>query len=133
MWIIGCDWHTRCQQIAAMDTTTGELVERRVEHQGGQVEQFYTALPGPGIEAGVPPERPASTQAHGHSRKIGSETDFFNISKGVGRVKSCFVLVFCFVSSTPLHLRSHAPLLGGSFAANRGSFSSLSNLALGPF
>ncbi len=54
MWIIGCDWHTRYQQIAAMDTTTGELVERRVEHHGGQVEQFYTALPGPariGIEA----------------------------------------------------------------------------------
>ncbi len=54
MWVIGCDWHTRYQQIAAMDTSTGELVERRVEHQGGQVEQFYTALPGPariGIEA----------------------------------------------------------------------------------
>ena len=54
MWIIGCDWHTRYEQIAAMNTTTGELMERRVEHEGGQVEKFYAALPQPvrvGIEA----------------------------------------------------------------------------------
>ena len=29
MWIIGCDLHTRYQQVAALNTTTGELVERR--------------------------------------------------------------------------------------------------------
>ncbi len=32
MLIIGCDFHTRFQQIAMMDTTTGELIERRLEH-----------------------------------------------------------------------------------------------------
>lgn len=54
MWIIGCDWHTRYQQIAAMVTTTGELMVRRVEHGRRQVEQVYAALPRPariGIEA----------------------------------------------------------------------------------
>jgi len=29
MLIIGCDFHTRYQQIAMMDQATGELVERR--------------------------------------------------------------------------------------------------------
>jgi transposase len=47
MWIIGCDWHTRYEQIAAMETTTGELMERRVELEGGQAEKFYAALPQP--------------------------------------------------------------------------------------
>ena len=37
-----------------METTTGELVERRLEHEGGEVRQFYAARPRPsrvGIEA----------------------------------------------------------------------------------
>jgi len=29
MLIIGCDFHTRYQQIAMMDTGTGELLEQR--------------------------------------------------------------------------------------------------------
>jgi len=33
MLIIGCDFHTRYQQIAMMDEATGELVERRLDHQ----------------------------------------------------------------------------------------------------
>jgi transposase len=54
MWIIGCDLHTRYQQIAALDSTTGELVEQRLEHAGDAVRRFYAALPRParvGIEA----------------------------------------------------------------------------------
>ena len=54
MWIIGCDLHTRYQQVAALDTTTGELLERRLSHEGSAVRQFYAALPQPsrvGIEA----------------------------------------------------------------------------------
>jgi len=31
MIIIGCDFHTRYQQIAMLNTETGELVERRLE------------------------------------------------------------------------------------------------------
>src|SRR5438445_4953798 len=54
MLIIGCDFHTRFQQIAMMDTTTGELVEHRLEHGTGEAERFYAALAAParvGIEA----------------------------------------------------------------------------------
>ncbi len=52
--IIGCDLHTRYQQIAMLDTDTGELVERRLEHENGEARAFYSALQGPvrvGIEA----------------------------------------------------------------------------------
>ncbi len=34
MRIIGCDFHTRYQQIAMLDTDTGELVERRLQRVG---------------------------------------------------------------------------------------------------
>ena len=54
MMIIGCDLHTRYQQIAMLDTETGELVERRLEHESGEARFFYAALQGQvrvGIEA----------------------------------------------------------------------------------
>lgn len=35
MKIVGCDLHTRYQQIAMLDKGTGELVERRLEHESG--------------------------------------------------------------------------------------------------
>jgi hypothetical protein len=46
MMIIGCDLHTRYQQIAMLDTETGELVERRLEHENGEARTFYAALRG---------------------------------------------------------------------------------------
>jgi len=46
MLIIGCDFHTRYQQIAMMDQSTGELVERRLEHENGEASAFYRSLPG---------------------------------------------------------------------------------------
>jgi hypothetical protein len=33
--IQGCDLHTRYQQIAMLDAETGELTERRPEHESG--------------------------------------------------------------------------------------------------
>jgi len=39
-----------------LDPTTGELVERRLEHENGEAEKFYRTLPGParvGIEATI--------------------------------------------------------------------------------
>jgi transposase len=54
MKIVGCDLHTRYQQIAMLDEETGELVERRLEHESGEARAFYAALAGPvrvGIEA----------------------------------------------------------------------------------
>lgn len=55
MLIIGCDFHTRYQQIAMAHDETGELlVERRLDHENGEAEAFYRSLPKPariGIEA----------------------------------------------------------------------------------
>ena len=44
MMIIGCDFHTRYQQVAMLDTETGELVERRLEHESGEARAFYVGL-----------------------------------------------------------------------------------------
>src|ERR1700730_14385343 len=54
MRIIGCDLHTRQQTIAMLDTTTGEVVEKTLTHEGNNVREFYSKLPRPvrvGIEA----------------------------------------------------------------------------------
>jgi hypothetical protein len=54
MLIIGCDLHTRYQEIAMLDTTTGEIVTRRLEHENGEARAFYASLAeraGVGIEA----------------------------------------------------------------------------------
>ena len=45
MKIIGCDFHTRYQQIAMMDEATGELTERRLDHESGEAQAFYRELP----------------------------------------------------------------------------------------
>jgi transposase len=55
--IIGCDFHTRYQTIATLDEATGELIERRFDHQDGEADAFYQNLRGPvrvGIEATGP-------------------------------------------------------------------------------
>ena len=57
MKIVGCDLHTRYQQIAMLDEETGELVERRLEHANGEAKGFYAHLLGParvGIEVTGP-------------------------------------------------------------------------------
>ena len=35
MLMIGCDFHTRFQQIAMMDSQTGEIIEHRLDHEAG--------------------------------------------------------------------------------------------------
>jgi transposase len=54
MKIVGCDFHSRYQQIAFLDQETGELVERRLEHDNGEAREFYRQLSPPvrvGVEA----------------------------------------------------------------------------------
>src|SRR2546425_13021857 len=54
MTFVGCDLHTRMQQVAVLDTGTGEVSERQLAHDGSAIEEFYAALPGPvtiGIES----------------------------------------------------------------------------------
>ena len=43
MLIIGCDYHPGFQQIAFVDTETGEVGERRLTHRE-EAEQFYGTL-----------------------------------------------------------------------------------------
>ena len=44
MIIIGCDWHVRFEQIALLDTETGEVVEQRLEQENGEAQRFYEEL-----------------------------------------------------------------------------------------
>jgi transposase len=43
MLIIGCDYHPSFQQIAFVDTDTGELQEGRLAHRE-EAEKFYRGL-----------------------------------------------------------------------------------------
>ncbi len=45
MLIIGCDLHTRYQEIALLETATGEIETRRLEHENGEARRFYASLP----------------------------------------------------------------------------------------
>ena len=47
MIIIGCDYHPSFQQIAWVDTETGETQERKLMHGDGEAERFYRQLRGP--------------------------------------------------------------------------------------
>jgi len=54
MRIIGCDLHARQQTLAMLDSTTGEVVNVTLKHEGSSVREFYSQLPRPvrvGIEA----------------------------------------------------------------------------------
>ena len=44
MVIIGCDLHSRYQVIAMLETESGEITTRRLEHEGGEAERFYRGL-----------------------------------------------------------------------------------------
>ena len=49
MIIIGCDLHSRMQVIAMLDTETGEVVEKRLDHESGEAKAFYEGLKGPAL------------------------------------------------------------------------------------
>lgn len=59
MKIVGCDLHTRYQQIAMLDEETGDLMERRLEHENGEAQVFYATLAG-SVRVGI--------EATGHTR-----------------------------------------------------------------
>ena len=60
MIIIGCDYHPSFQQIAFVDTETGELQERRLQHRE-EAEKFYRDLAAQGRKVGV------GMEASGHA------------------------------------------------------------------
>ena len=56
MTLVGCDLHSRRQQVAVLDTITPEVLEQELVHDGDTVERFYRALRPPvtiGIECFV--------------------------------------------------------------------------------
>ena len=61
MMIIGCDYHPGFQQIAFVNTETGELGEQRLAHRE-KAEQFYCDLRGQGLMVRV------GMEASGHAR-----------------------------------------------------------------
>jgi transposase len=61
MIIIGADYHPGFQQIAFVDTETGELQERRLEHRE-EAEKFYRDLAAQGMKVRV------GMEASGHAR-----------------------------------------------------------------
>ena len=67
MLIIGCDYHPSFQQIAFVDTDTGELQERRLEHRE-EAEKFYRDLAVQGMKVRVGME--ASGQARWFERLL---------------------------------------------------------------
>jgi transposase len=75
MTLVGCDLHRRKQQVAVLDTETGEVLEQELLHEGDAVEHFYRALPRPvtvGIEAtGYTLWFHAVMQRLGHTRLVG--------------------------------------------------------------
>jgi len=59
MMIIGVDFHPEFQQIASVDTDTGEFQEKRLAHRE-EAEKFYRALAGKKVRVGM--------EASGHAR-----------------------------------------------------------------
>jgi hypothetical protein len=64
MIIIGCDYHPGFQQIAFVDTETGDYGEQRLEHSEG-AEKFYRDLAAQGKKVRV------GMEASGHARWFG--------------------------------------------------------------
>jgi len=62
MLIIGCDYHPSVQQIAWVDTETGETGERRLKHSDREAEGFYRELKEKGFSVRV------GMEATGHAR-----------------------------------------------------------------
>src|SRR5881394_2589791 len=61
MLIIGCDYHSGFQQIAFVNTETGELQERRLEHRE-EAEKFHRDLSAQGMKVRL------GMEASGHAR-----------------------------------------------------------------
>ncbi len=62
MLIVGCDYHPSVQQIAWLDTESGECGERRLLHSNGEAETFYRKLKEQGVSVRV------GIEATGHAR-----------------------------------------------------------------
>jgi len=78
MWIIGVDYHPSVQQIAFVNTDTGECGERRMSHSDGESEKFYRELKATGCRVRV------WMEATGHARWFEQLLGGLNIELWVG-------------------------------------------------
>jgi len=62
MIIVGVDYHPSVQQVAFLDTETGETGERRLSHSDGEAERFYRDLQRRQVKVRV------GIEATGHAR-----------------------------------------------------------------
>ena len=77
MIIIGCDYHPSFQQIAFVDSETGELQERRLQHRE-EAEKFYRELAAEGMKVRV------GMEASGHHAGLNDCSRNCNLSCGSG-------------------------------------------------
>src|SRR5215471_8081335 len=77
MLIIGCDYHPSVQQIAWVDTESGECGELRLQHMEA-AEQFYRELKKKGVSVRV------GIGATGHSRWFERLLGELNCEIGIG-------------------------------------------------
>jgi hypothetical protein len=57
MRIIGCDLHARQQTLAMLDTTTGEVANLTLMHEGNNVREFILSFRSRCWWASKPPDR----------------------------------------------------------------------------
>jgi transposase len=81
MLIIGCDYHPSFQQIAFVETETGELSERRLVHRE-EAERFYGKLKEESVQVRV------GMEASGHARWFESLLATCGLSCGLGILSS---------------------------------------------
>jgi tRNA splicing endonuclease len=62
MMIVGCDYHPSMQQIAWVDTETGECGEQQLTHSDGEAEKFYRELRQRGVPVRVGIEASGNTR-----------------------------------------------------------------------
>jgi transposase len=61
MIIIGVDFHPEFQQIALVDTDTGDFQEKRLDHPA-EAEKFFRSLAGQKVKVGM--------EASGHAQLV---------------------------------------------------------------
>jgi transposase len=64
MLIIGCDYHPSFQQIAWVDSETGECGEQRLAHSDGEAEKYYRGLNGRSVRVGKPLDTHAGSSGY---------------------------------------------------------------------
>ena len=85
MIIVGVDYHPSVQQVAFLDTETGETGERRLNHSDGEAERFYRDLQRRQVKVRV------GIEATGHARwfeRLLAELKFELWIRGPVRIKA---------------------------------------------